>query len=83
MTEQEARGSKGTFFLLPLLLSAIMEKQKRDEILRQSKVIEGATQRQIARVTGLGELVQLKLNIGTSVGGPTPTEAENGTKYSL
>ena len=28
----------------------------------------------------LSELVQLKLNIGTSVGDSTPTEAENGTR---
>jgi len=56
--------------------------QDVDEILRRSKVIEGATQRQIARITGLSELVQLKLNIGTSVGDSTPTEAENGTPTS-
>ena|GEM_PF-6565534 len=33
-----------------------IEKQKRDEILRRIKVIEGATQRQIARVTGLNKI---------------------------
>jgi hypothetical protein len=59
-----------------------MEKQKLDEILRPSKVVEGVTQRLIARVTGLSELVQLKLNIGTSVRDSTPTEAENGTPTS-
>jgi len=39
----------------PVTILRTIEKQKRDEILRRIKVIEGATQRQIARVTGLDE----------------------------
>lgn len=37
-----------------------MEKTKRDELLRRIKAIEGATQRQIARVTGLSQNVVFK-----------------------
>ena len=37
-----------------------MDKQKRDEILRQIKEIEGATQRQIARVTGISQSIVFK-----------------------
>ena len=43
----------------PVTTLQLMEKQKRDEILRWSKVIEGATQRQIARVTGLNQNIVL------------------------
>jgi len=39
----------------PVTTLQLMEKQKRDEILRQSMVIEGATRRQIARVCGLSK----------------------------
>ena len=39
----------------PVTILRTIEKQKRDEILRRIKVIEGATQRRIARVTGLNE----------------------------
>jgi putative transposase len=38
----------------------LMEKQKRNEILRRSKVIEGVTQRQIARVSGLNQNIVFK-----------------------
>jgi hypothetical protein len=44
----------------PVTTLQLMEKQKRDEILRRSKVIEGATQRQIARVTGLNQNIVFK-----------------------
>jgi hypothetical protein len=40
----------------PVTILRTIEKQKRDEILRRIKVIEGATQRQIARVTGLNKI---------------------------
>ena len=44
----------------PVTTLQLMEKQKRDEILRRSKVIEGATQRQIARVSGLNQNIVFK-----------------------
>jgi len=37
-----------------------IEKQKQDEILRRIKVIEEATQRQTARVTGLNQNMVFK-----------------------
>jgi len=37
----------------PVTTLQLLEKQKRNEILRRSKVIEGATQRQIAQVSGV------------------------------
>jgi REP element-mobilizing transposase RayT len=37
-----------------------IEKQNRDEILREIKAIQGATQRQIARVTGLNQNIIFK-----------------------
>ena len=39
----------------PVTTLQLMEKQKRNEILRRSRVIEGATRRQIARVSGLNQ----------------------------
>jgi len=39
----------------PVTILRTIEKQKRDEILRQIKIIEGVTQRQIARVIGLNQ----------------------------
>jgi len=44
----------------PVTTLQLMEKQKRNEILRRSKVIEGVTQRQIARVTGLNQNIVFK-----------------------
>ncbi|MFA5384808.1 MAG: hypothetical protein WC364_09135 [Eubacteriales bacterium] len=44
----------------PLTTLQTIEKQKRDEILRQIKVIEGITLRQIARVTGLSQNIIFK-----------------------
>ncbi|HBQ28462.1 transposase [Peptococcaceae bacterium SCADC1_2_3] len=44
----------------PVTILRTIEKQKRDEILRRVKVIEGATQRQIARVTGLSQNMVFK-----------------------
>ena len=46
----------------PITTLQLMEKQKRNEILGRSRVIEGVTQRQIARVTGLNQ------NIGNCSG---------------
>jgi len=37
-----------------------MDKLRRDEVLRQMKNIEGATQRQIARVTGIHQSIIFK-----------------------
>ncbi|KUK63155.1 MAG: Transposase IS200-family protein [Desulfotomaculum sp. 46_80] len=39
----------------PVTILQTIEKQKRDEILRRIKIIEGVTQRQIARVIGLNQ----------------------------
>jgi len=39
----------------PVTILRTIEKQKRYEILRQIKIIEGVTQRQIARVIGLNQ----------------------------
>ena len=44
----------------PITILQTIEKQKRDEILRRIKVIEGVTQRQIARVTGLNQNMVFK-----------------------
>lgn len=44
----------------PVTILQTIEKQKRDEKLRQIKVIEGITQRQIARVTGLSQNIIFK-----------------------
>lgn len=44
----------------PVTILQIMEKKKRNEILRQIKGIAGATQRQIARVTGLNQNIIFK-----------------------
>ena len=44
----------------PVMTLQIMEKQERNDILRQSKRIKGATQRQIARVTGLNQNIVFK-----------------------
>lgn len=45
---------------IPLMTLQNMEKKKRDEILRKIKAIAGATQRQIARVTGLNQNIIFK-----------------------
>jgi len=45
----------------PVTILQIMEKKKRNEILRQIKGIAGATQRQIARVTGLNQNIVFKI----------------------
>ena len=37
-----------------------MKKRERNELLRQIKAIEGATQRQIARITGLNQSMVFK-----------------------
>jgi REP element-mobilizing transposase RayT len=44
----------------PLISLHSMEKQKRDEIIRQIKIMKGTTQRQIARVTGLNQNIIFK-----------------------
>lgn len=44
----------------PVTVLQTMDKQKRDEIIRQAKKIEGATQRQIARVTGINQSIVFK-----------------------
>jgi len=44
----------------PLTTLQTIEKQKRDEILRRIKVVEGITLRQIARVTGLSQNIIFK-----------------------
>ena len=44
----------------PVTILQTIQKQKRNEILRQIKLINGATQRQIARVTGLNQSLVFK-----------------------
>ncbi|MDF9408837.1 MAG: Transposase IS200 like protein [Pelotomaculum sp. PtaB.Bin013] len=43
-----------------VMILRTIEKRKRNEILRRIKVVEGATQRQIARVTGLNQSIVFK-----------------------
>ncbi|MDD3364248.1 MAG: transposase [Syntrophomonas sp.] len=44
----------------PVIALLTMEKKRRNEILKQIKLIEGSTQRQIARVTGLNQSLIFK-----------------------
>jgi len=45
----------------PLTVLQTVEKKERDEKLRQIKAIEGITQRQIARITGLSQNIIFKV----------------------
>ena len=44
----------------PVIALLTMEKKRRNEIIKQIKSIQGSTQRQIARVTGLNQSIVFK-----------------------